>query len=171
MTDFDGWGVDPGPLSDEQRAANLYAQTHQRRSRAPEPAKRTGKTPEAKVSAACDAYLKTLGCINIRANAGSWADESGHMIMGAKAGTSDKILCIAGRFVALEIKAARGVQSDAQKRFQGRVTALGGLYILAHSVDELRSALVAAFGAQTIADLETLGRARAAQVRKAKRNS
>jgi hypothetical protein len=129
-----------------------------------------GKTPEAKVTAECDRYLKLIGCINIRANAGSWADDQGHMIMGAKAGTADKILCVAGRFVALELKAAGGVQSEAQRKFQARVTALGGLYILAHDAGELKSALVVAFGAQAVTDWETLGKARAADVRKAKRN-
>jgi hypothetical protein len=73
-----------------------------------------------------------------------------------------------GRFVALEIKAAKGTQSDAQKKFQQRVVSLGGLYILAHSKDELRAALVDAFGAQTVADWETLGKARAAALRKKK---
>lgn len=132
--------------------------------------KKTYKKPEALVSTACDAYLKLLGVLTIRANAGSWADDQGHMIMGAKAGTADKILCMpgSGRFVALEIKSATGTQSDAQKKFQQRVIALGGLYILAHSKDELRDALVAAFGQQCITDLETLGRARAAQVKKSK---
>lgn len=134
------------------------------------PPKRTGKTPEAKVTAECDRYLNLIGALCIRANAGSWADESGHMIMGAKAGTSDKIVCLNGRFIALELKAAGGVQSDAQKKFQARVTALGGLYILAHSKDELRAALVEAFGEQTIDDLERLGKARAAALRTSKRN-
>ncbi len=132
--------------------------------------KRGGKTPEAKVTAACDAYLKLIGCINIRANAGAWQDDSGNTIQGAKAGTSDKVLCVAGRFVALELKAAKGVQSEAQKEFQSRVMALGGVYILAHDKDELRAALVTAFGAQAVADWETLGKARAAEQRKAKRN-
>lgn len=135
-----------------------------------DPAKRGGTTPEAKVTAACDAYLKLIGCITIRANAGSWADDKGNVIQGAKAGTSDKILCIAGRFVALELKAAKGVQSEAQRKFQARVTAMGGLYILAHDKDELRAALVTAFGAQAVTDWETLGKARAAEQRKAKRN-
>ena len=135
-----------------------------------DPPKRTGKTPEAKITAECDRYLKLIGVLNIRANAGAWQDDAGHMIQGAKAGTSDKILCVAGRFVALELKAAKGVQSEAQKAFQARVTALGGLYILAHSKDELRAALVAAFGEQTICDRETLGRAREKALRTAKRN-
>lgn len=133
-----------------------------------QPKKRSGTTPEAKVSAAIDAYLKLIGCINIRANAGSWQDDAGNYIQGAKAGTADKILCVAGRFVALEVKAAKGTQSEAQKKFQSRVVALGGLYILAHSKDELRDALVTAFGAQAVTDWETLGRARQAALRRKK---
>lgn len=128
-----------------------------------------GKTPEAKVTAECDRYLKLIGVINIRANAGAWADDAGHMIQGAKAGTADKILCVAGRFVALELK-AETKQSDAQAKFQARVEALGGLYILAHGKDELRAALVAEFGAAAVASWEAAGRAREKALRTPKRN-
>ena len=56
-----------------------------------------------------------------RANAGHWEGEGGHVIMGAKAGTSDK-LCLfeGGIYVALELKAA-GRQTPAQAAFQQRV--------------------------------------------------
>lgn len=105
-----------------------------------------GPGPEAKVSAAVDRYLKKIKVINIRTNAGSWADEQGNMIMGAKAGTSDKTCCIAGVFVAIETKSATGTQSEAQQRYQARVESLGGLYILAKSSADVRAALVARFG-------------------------
>lgn len=144
------WAFDGPPTDYERSFVPLNRQ----------PKKRSGPTPEAKVSAACDVYLKLIGALCIRANAGSWQDDSGHYIQGAKAGTADKILCIASRFVALEIKAAKGKQSDAQKRFQSRVEALGGLYILAHSKDELREALFAAFGLDTVVGWELAGKAR-----------
>lgn len=118
------------------------------------PPKRKGPTPEAKVSAAIDRYLKKLGVINIRTNAGAWQDDQGNVIMGAKAGTSDKTCCIAGRFVAVECKAEKGKQSEAQARYQARVEALGGLYILARSATDVRAALVQAFGESTIKSWE-----------------
>lgn len=159
--DETSWGpIDPaGP----DTAAINYAAQMAHTGRVTTPAKkRKGVTPEAKVTKACDAYLQSIGALVIRTNSGSWRDDSGNVIMGARGGTSDKVICMPGmgRFVALELKAANGVQSEAQKQFQARVIALGGIYILARSVDELRAALVAAFGHECITDLETLGAAR-----------
>jgi len=114
------------------------------------PTKKKTKTPESKVSAAVDRYLKKIRVINIRTNAGSWADESGNMIMGAKAGTSDKTCCIGGVFVAIETKSAVGKQSEAQARYQARVERLGGLYVLARSAADVRAALVLRFGEATV---------------------
>lgn len=117
--------------------------------------KRSGPTPEAKVSAACDRYLKKIGAITIRTNAGSWTDEQGNVIMGAKAGTSDKTVCLpGGAFVAVEVKSATGRQTDAQKRYQQRLEAIGGVYILARSAADLRAGLVEAFGESIVAGWE-----------------
>jgi hypothetical protein len=136
-----------------------------------DPPKKKTATPEAKVTTACDAYLKLLGILTIRTNAGSWSDEKGNMIMGAKGGTSDKTLLLpGGRFAALELKAGTNTLSDAQKRYKARVVALGGLFIEARCKEDVRAALVVVFGEQTVNDWETLGKARAAEQRKAKRN-
>jgi len=145
------WGYD-GPPTDYQFS---YVPLNRAKS------KRSGKTPEAKVTAACDTYLALIGALVIRTNAGSWKDDAGNVIMGAKGGTSDKtILLPGGRFCALELKAGKNTLSDAQKRYKQRVESLGGLFIEAHSKDELRDALVQAFGAQAVQDWETLGKAR-----------
>jgi hypothetical protein len=115
-------------------------------------------TPEAKVSTAVDAYLKKIRAINIRTNAGVWTDDQGHYIQGAKAGTSDKTGCLPnGIFYALETKSATGVQSEPQQRYQARVEAMGGLYILARSAGDVRTALVERFGAETVASWEAPG--------------
>ncbi len=109
------------------------------------------KHPEAKVSASVDAYLKKIGAIAIRTNAGSWQDEQGHWIMGAKAGTSDKTCCLPnGIFCAVETKSARGRLSDAQQRYQARVERLQGIYIEARSVADVRAGLVARFGEDVV---------------------
>lgn len=135
---WDDWAFAPGP----QPARPTRAPARQR----------TRRTPEAKVTAAVDKYLEKLTPrpIVTRANAGHWEGEGGHVIMGAKAGTSDK-LCLfeGGIYVALELKAA-GRQTPAQAAFQQRVEALGGLYILARSVDDVRRALAERFGAETV---------------------
>lgn len=120
------------------------------------PTKKKTKTPESKVSAAVDRYLKRLDVINIRTNAGSWADDDGRMIMGAKAGTADKHVCLRnGMFCAIETKSATGTQSEAQAKYQARVEALGGLYILARSVADVRAALVQRFGEATVKEWES----------------
>lgn len=136
-----------------------YQFTHVPLNRTPK--KRSGATPEAKVTAAVDKYLKLIGVLSIRTNAGSWRDDSGNIIMGAKGGTSDKTLLLpGGRFAALELKAGTNTLSDAQKAYRQRVLGLGGLFIEARSADDVRAALVEAYGAQTVADWETLGKAR-----------
>jgi hypothetical protein len=131
-----------------------YTATYVARNR-PTPKKRTGKTSEALVSAAVDRYLKKIGAINIRTNAGAWQDEAGYYIQGAKAGTSDKTCCIAGAFVAIETKSATGKLTEAQERYQARVTRLGGLYIVARSAGDVRSALVTRFGESVVKGWES----------------
>jgi hypothetical protein len=119
------------------------------------PPKRSGKTPEAKVSGKVDDYLKELGCINIRTNSGSWQDDAGHWIMGSKAGTSDKTCCLPnGRFCAVETKSAKGKLSEAQERYKARVLRLGGIYIEARSKADVRAGLVDAFGEEMIKQWE-----------------
>lgn len=118
---------------------------------------RKGPTPEAKIAQKIDAYLKKLTPrpVVTRANAGSWSDDSGRVIMGAKAGTSDKIcLFPGGVWVGIETKATTD-QSEPQQRFQARVEALGGLYVLARSVADVRAALVARFGETEVRRWET----------------
>lgn len=133
-------------------AAEMRARREAMRPKAP--AKRKGKTPEAKVKAQIDAYLKKIGAINVRTNSGYWQDEHGNYILGAKAGTADNIACIGGIFTAIEAKSATGTQTEAQQRFQARVEALGGLYILARCAADVRAALVARFGEEQVARWE-----------------
>lgn len=142
-------------LSAEEWA--VEAQKRRDAQRPKETKKRSGRTPEAKVKTEIDAYLKKIGAINIRTNAGSWQDETGHWIMGAKAGTADHTVCLPGSlsggracFAAVEDKSAKGVLSEAQKRYKARVESLGGIYIEARSVEDVRAALIAEFGEQAV---------------------
>lgn len=122
-----------------------------------QPKKRSGKTPEAKVSAAIDRYLASLPCLPLRTSAGL-IEIDGRKIQMGRAGVSDRsVLFEGGVWVSIEIKATTGL-SDAQKRYRARVEALGGLYIEARSADDVRAALVARFGAQAIASWEAAGK-------------
>jgi hypothetical protein len=44
---------------------------------------------------------------------------------------------INGQYVGVEVKAAKGKQSDNQKEFQKKLEDAGGKYILAYSLDDL----------------------------------
>jgi len=152
------WGYD-GPPSDLE-ARNLYAQTHQKRS-APKPKpKRTGKTPEAKVSDAIDDYLTELDFYVIRTSAGFTRIEDRAIQIGRK-GQHDRTCCAPnGRFVSIEIKSATGTPSPAQLRQRDFIMRRNGIVIIPHGVAELRAGLVAAFSEQVVSDWEKLGRAR-----------
>jgi hypothetical protein len=41
----------------------------------------------------------------------------------------------------IEVKAEKGRQSDAQKEFQVRLEAAGGVYVLARGIDEVEKAI------------------------------
>lgn len=66
---------------------------------------------------------------------------TGHVIRYGLVGSPDIIGVCAGRAIGVEVKAARGRQSDQQKRFQAAWEARGGLYILAKSADEAEKGL------------------------------
>lgn len=108
-----------------------------------EPSKRSGKTPEAKVSAAIDRYLKSIGALNLRTSAGVAQFGERKMMIGA-AGTSDRTCCIRGRFVAIEIKSATGQTTERQEQYLARVRAAGGVAIVARSAEDVKAALVEA---------------------------
>lgn len=144
------WAFDGPPIDYELSYAPL--------NRQPKP-KRTGSTPEAKVLKACIAYLEDLDCYVLRISAGVTAIEGRTMAIG-RAGLPDILACKNGRFIAVECKAERGRVSEAQQRQHEFIKRRNGIVIIPHSVDELRSGLVAAFGAECVGDWETLGKAR-----------
>ena len=51
-------------------------------------------------------------------------------------GVPDIIAIIKGRFVGIEVKRRGGKMSDSQEEFKARCQMAGGLYCLAHSIDE-----------------------------------
>lgn len=123
--------------------------------------KRSGKTPEAKASAAIDKYLASLPCLSLRTSAGL-IEVDGRKIQMGQAGVSDRTVLIAGLWLAIEIKAEGGKLSPAQEAYRSRVEALGGTYVVARSVEELRAGLCRAYGPQRVEAWEAAGRERKA---------
>ena len=116
-------------------------------------------TPEGRVLKACMTYLAACGIFCFRNNTGGTPlhDGSGRYRPAPKSsvGSADIIAVIPRRMwvqdsnahwwpptaLAIECKSARGKQSPAQRAFQAKWEAAGGLYVLARSVDELRNGL------------------------------
>ena len=59
----------------------------------------------------------------------------------AKIGDPDMVVCYKGRYIAIEAKTPVGRQSNWQKLRQEQITAAGGLYILARSVEDVKEVL------------------------------
>lgn len=81
------------------------------------------------------------GAVFWRANSFLGVTASRHIVRANVPGTSDILGCDAGRFVAIEVKVPDGIQSESQKRFQRAVVRAGGIYVIAHSVDDALAAL------------------------------
>ena len=60
---------------------------------------------------------------------------------GLLSGVADLTAVLPGRIIYMEVKTAKGVQSDAQKYFQERVTALGHQYHIVRSVEDAMQVL------------------------------
>ena len=78
----------------------------------------------------------------------AWRNNSGTLWSGNRPisyglpGSGDILGCLSdGRFLAVECKSSTGKQSDAQKRFQEKIEAHGGLYLLIWSLQELEEKL------------------------------
>ena len=57
---------------------------------------------------------------------------------GLKSGAADLIVLFPNSVVFCEVKTPTGIQSEAQKDFQGQVEKLGFEYILVRSLDEFK---------------------------------
>lgn len=147
---------------EEIKAAALSS--HRAMYHKPPAKKRQGKTPEAKVSAAIDRYLAKIGALVLRTSAGL-AEIEGRKIQIGQKGTSDRTVCLPSidgqpaAFCAVEIKATTK-PTEAQQQYLNRVRTLGGLAVVAYSVEDLRSALVERFGLATVEQWEASGKGR-----------
>jgi hypothetical protein len=102
-----------------------------------QPRRKRGR-PEAKVQKQIAAWLISKGCIVIVTDAGLLNRMGLGYSFGIPAGWPDLTGCLPnGRFIGVECKAAKGKQSPIQILQQMKIESRHGLYILAHSLDEL----------------------------------
>lgn len=84
-----------------------------------------------------------------RNNSGLYFTPQGNRVRASVKGAADILgILRGGRFLAIEVKSAAGQLRTEQERFRDMVTALGGLYVVARSVEDAVSAVDAALGAR-----------------------
>jgi hypothetical protein len=103
-------------------------------------------TPEGAVVKACLEYLELRGVYAYRQNTGAaeYQDKAGkkRFVRYGKPGVSDIIGVLpGGRFLAVECKAPGGRLSENQIEFLNDIERMGGLAVVAKSVDDLERSL------------------------------
>lgn len=97
------------------------------------------KLKEADVQKSILEYLAVKKIFHFRNNSGAMGGEykgkRWFMRFGA-IGSPDIICVVNGRFIGIEVKGEKGVQSEHQKEFQRRLEEAGGRYIMARSIDD-----------------------------------
>ena len=83
-----------------------------------------------------------FGAFVWRNNTGALRDKRERPVYFGKPGSSDILgILPGGRFIAVECKSKKGKLSEKQKIFLAEVERLGGLAIVARSIDDLLNAL------------------------------
>lgn len=91
---------------------------------------------EKTIQNAVEQYLSLKKIFYWKNNSGALPTASGGFIRFGAVGSPDICVVHDGTFIGLEIKTAKGKQSDNQKDFQARLEKAGGFYYLIRSVDE-----------------------------------
>jgi hypothetical protein len=100
------------------------------------------KTPEGAVVKVCLDYLKLRGAYVWRNNTGALRDKKNRPVFFGRVGSSDIIgLLPGGRFIAVECKAPGGHPGEHQIEFLNQVEKMGGLAVIARSVEDLEKSL------------------------------
>jgi len=76
-----------------------------------------------------------------RNNTGQGTAQGGRVIRFGLPGSPDILGVCRGRSIGIEVKTAKGRQSQQQRRFQRAFEAAGGVYVVARSVEEAVDAL------------------------------
>jgi hypothetical protein len=99
-------------------------------------------TPEGAVVKACLEYLTLRGAFVWRNNSGALRNKKGRPVFFGKVGSSDILGVLpGGRFIAVECKAPNGRLSEPQLDFLTEIERMGGLAVIAKSVEDLEKAL------------------------------
>ena len=100
-------------------------------------------TEEGAVVQACLEYLKLYGAFVWRNNSGALKDKTDRPVFFGKPGSSDIIgILPGGRFIAVECKSKSGKVSEKQKAFLAEIERLGGIAIIARSVDDVIAGVI-----------------------------
>jgi predicted LPLAT superfamily acyltransferase len=99
------------------------------------------KVKESDIQRSIIEWLSYQRIFHYRNNSGGFKDANQHFYRFGATGSPDIVCVIEGRYVGIEVKASDGRQSDAQRDFQARLEAAGGLYILAKSIDDVERSL------------------------------
>ena len=92
-------------------------------------------TPEKRVAAPSDAWLKEIGAYVFKP-----------VQMGMGATTLDRLCCISGKFVAIEYKAPGKIPTTRQQFVMGEIRRAGGIAIWGDSAEQIVEKLKQALG-------------------------
>lgn len=84
-------------------------------------------------------YLELTGVFHWRNNSGAMRTEHGSFVRFGTAGSPDIIVVLPphGQILGIEVKDGRGSLSAAQKAFRDALERVGGLYLVARSLDDV----------------------------------
>ena len=87
---------------------------------------------EQDIQASIMNYISSIGGLPVKFN---------NMGIYAKAGVSDILACIKGRFVAIEVKRPGKKPSDLQERFLDAINTIGGVAFWADNLNDVKEKL------------------------------
>lgn len=93
---------------------------------------------ESDVQRAILDFLAANRVFHYRNNSGGFRDDRGHLYRFGAIGSPDIVIVRDGRYIGVEVKGTKGVQSENQQDFERRLTKAGGRYILCRSLDDFQ---------------------------------
>jgi hypothetical protein len=105
---------------------------------------------EADVVRVCTEWLTLIGAVVVRTNSGGMKVGDRYVRFNSEDGCADTLVCLpGGRWLSLEFKRPGRDRTKPERRarqeaHRARITAAGGLAIVARSLDELRAELLKA---------------------------
>jgi hypothetical protein len=94
---------------------------------------------EAEIQRAILDYLTLKRYFHWRNNTGAFKAEHGGFYRFGTPGSPDIFVLHDGTLYGIEVKAPQKKQSEAQLHFQVQMTLQGGVYVVAHSIDDVQA--------------------------------